>query len=83
MIARHLEEQVRNIKKKSVISEFDWKIIEANFDMPPVMQEDTYHITQEHLNSESQTDEIHIEIPSIREFASPQHETDIDHIGPA
>ena len=51
--------------------------------MHPVMQEDTYHITQEHLNSESQTDEIHIEIPSIRESASPQHETDIDHIGPA
>ena len=58
MTARHLAEQVRNIKKKNLISELDRKMIERNFETHIIQPEENTGIEAEHHAEVSQNEEM-------------------------
>ena len=93
MTARHLAEQVRNIKKKNLISELDRKMIEKNFETHIIQPEENTGIEAEHHAKVSQNEEMQDyansgdnsqkpDITGVRENVNIEDKNDIDEIDP-
>ena len=93
MTARHLAEQVRNIKKKNLISELDRKMIERNFETHLIQPEENTGIEAEHHAKISQNEEMQDDTNSgdnsqkpdatgVRENVNIEDKSDTDEIDP-
>ena len=93
MTARHLAEQVRNIKKKNLISELDRKMIERNFETHIIQPEENTGIEAEHHAEVSQNEEMQDDtnlgdnsqkpdVTGVRENVNIEDKSDIDEIDP-
>ena len=93
MTARHLAEQVRNIKKKNLISELDRKMIERNFETNIIQPEENTGIEAEHHAEVSQNEEMQDDtnlgdnsqkpdVTGVRENVIIEDKSDIDEIDP-
>ena len=93
MTARHLAEQVRNIKKKNLISELDRKMIERNFETHIIQPEENTGIEAEHHAEVSQNEEMQDDtnlgdnsqkpdVTGLRENVNIEDKSDIDEIDP-